>query len=80
VPDGIAARFVYEFKSTKELDRMKLVAQRQADLYGYFFGREHKRIQIRDVSGGSVLTLSSPIDRVNAEVTLERYATLLKPF
>ena len=79
VPDGITPRFVYEFKSTKELDRMKVVAQRQADLYGYFFGREHKRIQIRDVSGGKVLTFSSPIDRMNAETTLERYAALLKP-
>ena len=66
VPDGITARFVYEFKSTKELDQMKAVAQRQADLYGYFFGREHKRIQIRDVSGGKILTFSSPIDRMNA--------------
>lgn len=79
VPDGITASFVYEFKSTKELDRMKLMATRQADLYGYFFAREHKRIQIRDVPGGSVLTFSSPIDRLNAETTLERYAALLKP-
>ena len=54
------------------------MAERRADLYGYFFQREHKRIQIRDVSGGRVLTFSSPIDRVNGETTLERYATLLK--
>ena len=63
MPDGIADRFVYEFKSTKELKRMKPVAERQADLYGYFFRRKFKRIQIRDVLRGKVLTFSSVIDR-----------------
>lgn len=77
VPDGITDRFVYEFKSTKELKRTRAVAERQADLYGYFFRRKYKRIQIRDVLGGKVLTFSSAIDRANAERTLGHYAAVL---
>ena len=77
VPDGITDRFVYEFKSTKELKRMKPVAERQADLYGYFFRRKYKRIQIRDVLGEKVLTFSSSIDRANAERTLEQYTAVM---
>ena len=78
VPDGLTKRFVYEFKSSKEVNRMKPVAERQADLYGYFFGRKYKRMQIRDVLGGRIQTFSSPIDRANAEGVLEHYAAALK--
>ena len=49
VPDGITDKFVYEFKTTRNnfLKRFaKPVAFAQANLYGYFFRRPQRRIQM----------------------------------
>ncbi|MFC2113193.1 hypothetical protein ACFLTA_08000 [Bacteroidota bacterium] len=49
VPDGITDSFVYEFKTTRNkflMSFLKPVAFTQADLYGYFFKKEKKRVQI----------------------------------
>lgn len=45
-PDGITDRFVYEFKTTKDIFNLKPVAFAQADIYGYFFRRNQKRVQM----------------------------------
>jgi hypothetical protein len=76
VPDGIADRFVYEFKSTTSFYWAKPLAECQADLYGYFFGRDHKRIQIYDQSARKVLTLSNAVNRNKAEETLRAFAAV----
>lgn len=49
VPDGITDSFVYEFKTTRSrffMYYIKPVALTQADIYGYFFKRAKKRVQI----------------------------------
>jgi hypothetical protein len=76
VPDGITDRFVYEFKSTTSLYWAKPLAECQADLYGYFFGRNHKRIQIYDRSARKVLTFSNAVNRNKAEETLRAFAAV----
>jgi CRISPR/Cas system-associated exonuclease Cas4 (RecB family) len=59
VPDGITDDFVYEYKTTKSrflLQFIKPVAFAQADLYGYFFKRGKKRIQIYITETGETMT------------------------
>ena len=51
IPDGITDEFVYEFKSTTSSGGfakkwLKPVAETQADLYGFFFRRKKKKVQI----------------------------------
>lgn len=49
IPDGITDDFVYEFKTTRSwflYNYVKPVAFMQGDLYGYFFRRPKKRVQI----------------------------------
>jgi hypothetical protein len=73
VPDGITRRFVYEFKSTRErklLQFVKPVADAQADLYAYFYGRPGKRLQIDIVQSQTTLTFDEPANREMAISTL----------
>jgi hypothetical protein len=75
VPDGITDRFVYEFKSTRNyftLRHIKPVAFAQADLYGYFFERPLKRVQIFIRETNETKTWMELVDRDHAEETLER--------
>lgn len=76
VPDGITDQFVYEFKSTKILHYQMPVAEVQADLYGYFFRRRHKRLQFHDIQHGKLLTVSGPVSRSNAQRTLRDFAAI----
>jgi len=76
VPDGIAAEFVYEFKTTRSqfLKRfVKPVAQVQADLYGYFFKKDKKRYQIYVMEDGETETFESDIDKSLVEKTLRDF-------
>ena len=73
VPDGITDEFVYEFKTTRNnflLRFVKPVAFAQADLYGYFFKRLKKRVQILIRETGEVKTWVEPVSTDNAEATL----------
>jgi hypothetical protein len=79
VPDGITDRFVYEFKATKNkflaLFR-KPVALVQADLYGMFFRRPEKRVQIHIFESGETLTWHEPVDVKAAEAVLQKFETV----
>ena len=64
-PDGITENFVYEFKTTKDifLERfIKPVAYTQGDLYGHFFGRKVKRVQIRNYQLEKTFTYQSAVN------------------
>jgi hypothetical protein len=76
VPDGITDAFVYEFKTTRAAFLIRFsapVAKAQADLYGYFFRRPAKRVQIYVMEDRATSTWQEPIDRAHAERTLEGF-------
>lgn len=79
VPDGITDSFVYEFKSTRSnylLRFIRPVAFTQADLYGYFFRRGTKRVQIHVQERDDVLTWVENVDANNAEDVLQKFRRL----
>jgi len=66
VPDGIEDDCVYEYKTTRNNFLMyfvKPVAYTQADLYGYFFKRGKKRVQIYIVDEKITKTWENQVDR-----------------
>jgi len=76
VPDGITDRFVYEYKTTGNmwlLRWMKPVAMTQADLYGYFFKRKEKRVQIMTRDDGTIHTWHEKVDTSSALDALKRF-------
>ncbi|MEM1613124.1 MAG: hypothetical protein QXH02_07285 [Desulfurococcaceae archaeon] len=76
VPDGITDSFVYEFKTTGSqflLNYVVPVAFTQADLYGYFFRRDTKRVQIYITKTGETRTWEKKVDKKNVEETLRRF-------
>ncbi len=73
VPDGLTADFAYEFKTTAKrhfLPESQASAFAQADLYGYFFERPTKRVQILVREDSVIETWEEPVDRANAERVL----------
>jgi len=80
-PDGITDDFVYEFKTAGKAffaRQARPVARTQGDLYGYFWSRMEKRIdvlildeQVRNVSQDAV-------DRSRAEDTLRKFLAGVK--
>jgi CRISPR/Cas system-associated exonuclease Cas4 (RecB family) len=77
VADGLTQEFVYEYKTTQNrryLLNMKLGALAQADMYGYFFQRPRKRVQIHLVDEGETETHDEPVDLARAEETLAAFA------
>ena len=70
VPDGITDRFVYEFKTTRIMHFVRPVAMTQADLYGHFFNRDVKRVQILDMATQKTMTWEGPVDKNRAEGVL----------
>ncbi len=77
VPDGLMKDFVYEYKTTHSrfLFRfMKPVALARADVYGYFFHRPKKRVQILVVEEDVTETYEEPVDAPRAEDTLAAFA------
>jgi len=76
VPDGITDDFVYEFKTTRNRSNfafMKYGATAQADLYGHFFRRKKKRIQIHIVEENRTATQETMTSSENAEDYLKRF-------
>jgi hypothetical protein len=77
VPDGITDRFVYEFKTSDSpgffLKWVWPVAVAQGDLYGHFFRRGEKRIQVLFRKSGETEVWQLGTDRENALGTLKRF-------
>lgn len=73
-PDGITDRFVYEFKSTGNPYRMRPIASAQADIYGYFFQRDYKRVQIYLMDKGTIETQEEKVSREQAERVLRDFS------
>lgn len=81
VPDGITNEFVYEYKTTGNnwlLKWIKPVAMIQADIYGYFFRRKYKRIQIMTRNNGIIYTWYEKVDEKSALETLRRFTEVEK--
>jgi len=77
VPDGLTEDFVYEYKSTREryfLVFVRPVAIAQADLYGYFFQRQKKRVQIEIIEESKTDTYEQPVNPARAKETLDAFA------
>jgi len=77
VPDGITDRFVYEFKTARNafLQRFqKPVALVQADLYGLFFRRGIKRVQIYVLDDQETKTWEEAVDKESTEKLLKDFA------
>jgi hypothetical protein len=79
-PDGLTPGFVYEFKTTKKRyassNESKSSAFAQADLYGVFFERPNKRVQIHVRDDGVTDTWQEPVDRGNAIDLLRRFRSV----
>jgi CRISPR/Cas system-associated exonuclease Cas4 (RecB family) len=79
VPDGITDAFVYEFKTTRSRylgGQLLPVAGAQADLYGLFFGRPGKRVQLYVVEEDATQTWDLPVDRNVAESALQEFRSV----
>lgn len=77
-PDGLTDDFVYEYKSTRErflFHFVKPVAITQADLYGYFFERSKKKVQIHIISENQTETFEEEVHVKKAEGTLSAFAS-----
>jgi hypothetical protein len=77
VPDGLTEAFAYEYKTTRNrylLTFMKPVAFAQADLYGHFFRRPRKRVQILVVEENVPETYEEAVDAARVEQTLAAFA------
>lgn len=87
VPDGITNDFVYEFKTTRNnftLINLRYVALAQADLYGHFFRRKKKRVQLFVTETNTTDTTETETNHESAEDYLRRFMDadhggLLKP-
>ena len=76
IPDGITERFVYEFKAPSKRffsSFEKPVALAQADLYGLFFDRKEKRVQLLIKDEGKMETYDLPVDANRATETLLKF-------
>lgn len=73
VPDGITKEFVYEFKSTGNPFLMRYEALAQAELYGHFFRRPTKRVQIFNRKTKETETIIEPVSDEHAIDVLERF-------
>jgi len=79
IPDGITDKFVYEFKSVSNrflLTYVKPIAFTQADLYGYFFKRNKKRVQIHIMNEDIIETWEETINIVNVKNTLKYFKAI----
>lgn len=75
-PDGITDTFVYEFKTSQHsrgyvMSYVKPVAFAQGDIYGLFFERLEKRIQLYSEGDNELLTFQEPVNISNAISILE---------
>ena len=80
VPDGITDTFVYEFKVTRNkflFSFLKPVALMQADIYGYFFQRTIKRVQIFITEENRLETFEEEVNKQKVEQLLDNYRKLI---
>ncbi len=79
-PDGITDDFVYEFKYTKRkrylLSTLR-TARLQADLYGYYFNRPKKKIQIYCEEENRIETYIEEVDRKEVLELLEKWTQMI---
>ncbi len=76
VPDGITDELVYEFKTTEGeflFYFVKPVALAQADLYGYFFKRGKKEVQIYMLHENKLRTIKCRVKVQRAKETLKSF-------
>jgi CRISPR/Cas system-associated exonuclease Cas4 (RecB family) len=79
VPDGITDDLIYEFKTTRSRylgGHLLPVAMAQADLYGYFFDRPGKRVQLYVVEEDEMQTWDLPVDGDAAEAALQEFRSI----
>jgi CRISPR/Cas system-associated exonuclease Cas4 (RecB family) len=66
VPDGIKDNFVYEYKSANDKyyynNYIKLIANSQADLYGYFFKKREKKVETVFIKEGKLKEIRGKVD------------------
>ena len=81
IPDGITSTFVYEFKKAKNrfwaTTASRPVATTQADLYGVFFDRPQKRVEIAIRDEGTIEKIGGSVDHSRAETTLQRFESVV---
>lgn len=83
VPDGVTSEFVYEFKSTRTrflMSFLKPIALTQADLYGRFFRRSKKRVQIYIVEEDATEIWETDVDVNRAEDILAKFKKMEEGF
>ncbi|MDK2790975.1 MAG: CRISPR-associated exonuclease Cas4 [Methanothermococcus sp.] len=79
MPDGITNDFIYEFKTTRNeyLKRhIRPVAFIQADLYGYFFKRNNKKVQIFVLNQNETETYKNNVDKNDALNILKKFKSI----
>jgi CRISPR/Cas system-associated exonuclease Cas4 (RecB family) len=77
IPDGITNDFVYEFKSGSNArfrPERTTEAVVQGDLYGYFFRKRMKRVQVYTSDDRRRESQNSPVDEENAIKYLKNFA------
>ena len=72
VPDGIENDFVYEFKSTKNVKKMKGTALLQANIYAFMFNKTDIRVQIYDYIKNELYTYEEQRNKDNMLEILKR--------
>ncbi|MBC7330520.1 hypothetical protein H5T88_09210 [bacterium] len=78
LPDGITKDFIYEYKRTSLSKYSLVVAFTQADLYGYFFKRKRKRIQVYVKQRNYLKTYEEPVDEERALEVLTKFEKVEK--
>jgi len=79
VPDGITDDFVYEFKTTRSeflLGHIERSALAQGNLYGYFFKRKNKRVQVYVVDEKETVTWHEEVNDVETISLLRAFRQL----
>lgn len=73
--DGMTDDTIYEFKSSKRffLQYSRPATASQADLYGYFFRKQRKKLEITITDNGENQIFEDAIDCQNAEDTIRQF-------
>lgn len=79
-PDGLTKDSIYEFKSTMEVHYKTQRAKQataQADIYGLFFRRANKRVQVFCWKDAELTTVDSPVETNAATAHLSGFCAKL---
>lgn len=81
IPDGIGNNFIYEYKSAKDKyyyhNYIRAIANSQADLYGYFFEKQEKKIETVFMKEGESKKINDKTDIDNASNILNIFKSTL---